>query len=261
MSDLDTGTLLCEVKFQEVGVDDYPVRPYLLKEVSQRFMKERCIVLLGEEDGVLSLAMSDPEDMETREAVTLATGREVKPFKGMREDILRLLEDGEAVVTSFDEIIEAISNYELDTSDEEDVDHLRDIASEVPIVRLVDHIITMAIEKRASDIHIEPMEKEIRVRFRIDDILQEIRTLSRNIHPALISRVKIMAGLDIAERRLPQDGRIKRRVVGKNIDFRVATIPTMFGESVVMRILDRSSLVLRLEELGFRRTTKPFMKG
>jgi len=214
-------------------------------------MKQRCVAPVGEEGGVVTLAMADPGDAATIEAVELATGMHVRPVKGAREDILRLLDEGESKAASFDDIITAISRYELDTSGEDDVDHLRDIASEVPIVRLVDFIISMAIEKRASDIHVEPQEKELRVRFRVDDIMHDVKSLPRNIRSAFISRVKIMAGLDIAERRLPQDGRIKRTVGGREIDFRVATIPTMFGESLVLRILDRSSLVLKLEEIGF----------
>ena len=134
--------------------------------------------------------------------------------------------------------------------DEEDVNHLRDLASEAPVIRLVNLLINRAVEQRASDIHIEPFENELKVRYRIDGVLHDIESPPRRLQAAIVSRVKIMAKLNIAERRLPQDGRIKLRTMGKEIDLRVSTLPTLYGESVVMRILDRSSIVLDLEQLG-----------
>ncbi|MFQ5589442.1 MAG: GspE/PulE family protein, partial [Nitrospiria bacterium] len=136
------------------------------------------------------------------------------------------------------------------------VDHLRDMASEAPIIRLVNLVTARAIERGASDIHLEPFEENLRVRYRVDDILQEVETLPKHLHAAVTSRIKIMANLNIAERRLPQDGRIKMRLSGREIDFRVSTIPTSYGESVVLRVLDRSSLILSLDELGFSEKNK-----
>jgi len=133
----------------------------------------------------------------------------------------------------------------------EDVHHLRDMAFEAPIVKLVNMLITRAVESRTSDIHIEPFEHSVKVRYRIDGALTEIESLPKRIQPAVISRIKIMSRLNIAERRLPQDGRIKLRVSGRDIDLRVSTIPTIYGESIVMRILDRSSAMIMLEQLGF----------
>jgi general secretion pathway protein E len=134
----------------------------------------------------------------------------------------------------------------------EDIEHLRDMASEVPVIRLVNNLISRAVERRASDIHIEPFEKEFRVRYRIDGILQNVDAPPIQLKAAIISRVKLMAKLNIAERRLPQDGRIKLKVLGKEIDLRVSTLPTLYGESVVMRILDKSdSSAFDLRRLGF----------
>jgi general secretion pathway protein E len=134
----------------------------------------------------------------------------------------------------------------------EDIEHLRDMASEVPVIRLVNNMISRAVERRASDIHIEPFEKEFRVRYRIDGILQNVDSPPIQLKAAIISRVKLMAKLNIAERRLPQDGRIKLKVLGKEIDLRVSTLPTLYGESVVMRILDKSdSSAFDLRRLGF----------
>src|SRR4029079_6381207 len=132
-----------------------------------------------------------------------------------------------------------------------DVQQLKDLASEAPVIRLVSLLITNALEMRASDIHIEPFENRLIIRYRIDGVLHETESPPRRLSAAIISRVKIMASLDIAERRLPQDGRIKLRIQGKEIDLRVSTVPTMHGESVVMRILDKGGVPLNFESLGF----------
>ncbi|MEI6737146.1 MAG: type II secretion system ATPase GspE, partial [Pseudomonadota bacterium] len=152
--------------------------------------------------------------------------------------------------SSMGQIVDNIS-----TRDEEqefgDIEHLKDLASEAPVIRLVNLIINHALERRASDIHIEPFENQLIVRYRIDGVLHETESPPRRLSAAVISRIKIMANLDIAERRLPQDGRIKLRVQGKEIDLRVSTVPTMHGESVVMRILDKGGVTLNFAALGF----------
>ena len=151
------------------------------------------------------------------------------------------LTDGEAGLTGVD--------Y---AGGDEDIEHLRDMASEAPVIRLVNVVISRAVERRASDIHIEPFEKEFRIRYRIDGILQNVESPPIQLKAAIISRLKLMAKLNIAERRLPQDGRIKLKVLGKEIDLRVSTLPTLYGESVVMRILDKSdSSAFELRRLGF----------
>ncbi len=161
------------------------------------------------------------------------------------------------------EILDAVERYypeggtqsptaDLGAGDEEDLEHLRDMASEAPVIRLVNAMIAQAIEKRASDIHIEPFEKEFRIRFRVDGVLFNQEQPPRELKAAIISRLKLMAKLNIAERRLPQDGRIKIRILGREVDLRVSTLPTLFGESVVMRLLDRSAGdFYDLRRLGF----------
>jgi general secretion pathway protein E len=150
---------------------------------------------------------------------------------------------------SSEKLIETLGDLGADT---ENIEHLRDLASEAPVIRLVNLIISRAIESRASDIHIEPFERELRLRYRVDGILQNMDSPPNALRAAIISRIKLMAKLNIAERRLPQDGRIKLKVLGKEIDLRVSTLPTMYGESVVMRILDRSnSSLIDLRRLGF----------
>ena len=133
----------------------------------------------------------------------------------------------------------------------DDVQQLKDLASEAPVIRLVSLLITNALEARASDIHVEPFENRLIVRYRIDGVLHEIESPPKRLAAAVISRIKIMANLDIAERRLPQDGRIRLRIQGKDIDLRVSTVPTMHGESVVMRILDKGGVALDFLALGF----------
>jgi general secretion pathway protein E len=153
-------------------------------------------------------------------------------------------------------IVENIDGKE--GGNEDDVEHLRDLASEAPVIRLVNLVMQRAVEARASDIHIEPFENRLKVRYRIDGVLQEVESPPSSSTAAVISRIKIMAKLNIAERRLPQDGRIMLRVQGKELDLRVSTVPTAYGESVVMRILDRENLVLDFHALGF---TDEFLPG
>ncbi len=235
---------------REIRSSDYPERPYISRELPVRFLKNRLVLPLGIEGGVLSVAMVDPDDVETIDALRLATGLDITVYRGKREEIIEAIERFyESPDTTVDEIVEGIGD-EGASGEEEDVDHLRDMAQEAPIIRLVNVIITRAVEARASDIHIEPFEKDLRIRYRVDDILREVESLPKHLHAAVTSRVKIMANMDIAERRLPQDGRMRMRVAGRELDFRVATIPTSYGESVVLRILDRGSLVLNLEDLG-----------
>jgi general secretion pathway protein E len=178
----------------------------------------------------------------------------VNAVLGAESEIMDVLEKfyGSAAST-FGRIIEGIDEGNIDSLDEiEDIEQLKDLASEAPVIRLVNLIISKAIEARASDIHIEPFEKDLKVRYRIDGILYDVESPPKKLKAAVISRVKIMAKLNIAERRLPQDGRIKLKVLGKDIDLRVSTLPTMYGESVVMRILDKSnSNLYDLRRLGF----------
>jgi general secretion pathway protein E len=149
-----------------------------------------------------------------------------------------------------DKLIETLG--EGFAGDDENIEHLRDLASEVPVIRLVNLIISRAVESRASDIHIEPFEKDLRLRYRVDGVLHNMDAPPNALRAAIISRIKLMAKLNIAERRLPQDGRIKLKVLGKEIDLRVSTLPTMYGESVVMRILDRSNTsLIDLRRIGF----------
>ncbi len=238
-----------------VSLKDFPQQTIVLENLSEKFMRQYKFVPLSINENVLTIALSDPYDIYACDAVRMATNYEVKINLAREEEILDAVgKMFNTDTTSMGRIVEDIGKNgkdDLSIDDEGDVDHLKDLASEAPVIRLVNLLITRAIEMRASDIHLEPFEGDFKVRYRIDGVLHDMEAPPRRLQAAVISRLKIMAKLNIAERRLPQDGRIKLRVLGKEIDFRVSTLPTMFGESVVLRILDRESVALDLEKLGF----------
>jgi general secretion pathway protein E len=237
-----------------VTVKDLPEQTIMLESLSEKFMRQYKFVPLSLEGNLLTIALSDPYDVYASDAVRMVTNYDIKINLAREAEILDAV--GKLFNTdtsSMGRIIEDIGKDKDDLSlDEEgDVDHLKDLASEAPVIRLVNLLITRAIELRASDIHLEPFEGDFKVRYRVDGVLHDVEAPPKRLQAAVLSRIKIMAKLNIAERRLPQDGRIKLRVLGKEIDFRVSTLPTMFGESVVLRILDRESVILDLEQLGF----------
>jgi len=240
---------------------DYPEAPPPNVALSMRFMKQAHVVPIAETDSDVTLVVADPEEHFNISAVQMATGKAVKIAMGLRTDIddaiERLFGGGRSAMG---QIVENLGGENADAG-EADVEHLRDLASEAPVIRLVNLIIQRAVEQRASDIHIEPFENRLKVRYRVDGVLLETEAPPSSSTAAVISRVKIMAKLNIAERRLPQDGRIMLRVQGKELDLRVSTVPTSYGESVVMRILDRESVVLDFSTLGFGgRTLERFME-
>ena len=234
---------------------DYPPAPVLENTLAYRFMKHCKFVPIAVEDKTVTLAMTDPLDDATLDAVRQVSGLTVKPVLGAESEIMDALERLYGSASSaFGRIIEGIDEGNLENlSDEiDDIEQLKDLASEAPVIRLVNLIMSRAIESRASDIHIEPFEKDLKVRYRIDGILHDAESPPKKLKAAVISRVKIMSKLNIAERRLPQDGRIKLKVLGRDIDLRVSTLPTLYGESVVMRILDKSNRNLYdIQRLGF----------
>jgi general secretion pathway protein E len=249
ISEDDLVSLLSEhLGIPYVGRKEFPATAVTLPNVNLQFLRHAKILPLEIQDGTLTVAMADPSDLDSMHGLEVATGLHVRPFLAREKEIIAALEGYDE---SKDASVETDGNLEYLGSDEEDVNHLRDLASEAPVIRLVNMLINRAVEQRASDIHIEPFENELKVRYRIDGVLHDIEQPPRRQQAAIVSRVKIMAKLNIAERRLPQDGRIKLRTMGKEIDLRVSTLPTLYGESVVLRILDRSSIVLDLGQLGF----------
>lgn len=214
-----------------------------------RFLKQFHVCPLALHEGVLSLWVADPQDPYAADAVRLAMGVPVRLQVGLRSEIDDLIErwfgQGRSAMGAI------IETADGEGAAVDDIEHLRDLASEAPVIRLVNLVIQRAVELRASDIHIEPFENRLKVRYRIDGVLIEGESPPVNLTAAVISRIKIMARLNIAERRLPQDGRIMLRVQGKELDLRVSTVPTAHGESVVMRLLDRDTVVFDFHRLGF----------
>ena len=234
-----------------LGPADFPSIPVLNGKLSAKFLSEVGVLPISESEDGIVLAMTDPTDDYAIQAVEMATGVPVHPQVATPADIeaalSRLYEGSQH---SMGELVDAFGLSGTQSA-EEDIERLRDLASEAPVVRLVNLIIDRAVEKRASDIHIEPFGNHLRVRYRIDGVLHDAESPPHNLQAATVSRIKIMAKLNIAERRLPQDGRVRLAMRGKEIDLRVSTIPTMHGESVVLRVLDRSSIHLDFSTLGF----------
>jgi len=225
---------------------------------SVKFMKQYKFVPIGVEEGVLQIALADPFNEYVFEALEVFSDTPMEIYLSSEKDITEAIEQYFGSNIQMTSIMEGMREEEEETVGielQEDVHHLRDMAFEAPIVKLVNMLITRAVESRASDIHIEPFENNVKVRYRIDGALTEVEAFPKRIQPAVISRIKIMSRLNIAERRLPQDGRIKLRVSGREIDLRVSSIPTIYGESMVMRILDRGSVLVGLEYLGFPEET------
>ncbi|MFQ5347791.1 MAG: GspE/PulE family protein [Rhodothalassiaceae bacterium] len=227
---------------------DYPEVPLFEAELSPRFLREVHALPLDADAEGIDLAMVDPGDAYVRDAVQLATGRTVRPRIAIPTEIEQAFDRlyGGAAAEPVAEETELGSDEGLET----DIERLRDLASEAPVVRLVNRMIAAAIERRASDIHLEPFENRLRLRYRIDGVLTEGDPPPFRQRAAIVSRIKIMARLDIAERRLPQDGRIKTVVRGTPVDLRVSTLPSLYGEGVVLRVLDRESIALDFAALG-----------
>ena len=235
-----------------VDKDDLPERPVLENGVRASFLKDHRILPIGFSDDALIVAVADPFNTEPIQSLSYLVDRRIEQRIAAPSDVEKALDrlyqnadfaqDAEKAIPAIPAGAEAI---------EDDVRRLKDLASEAPVIRLVHDLIARAVETLASDIHIEPRADSLHVRFRLDGMLHTIEKLPAALRPAVTSRIKIMARLNIAERRLPQDGRIRSTVRGKDIDLRVSTMPTLYGESVVLRVLDRSSTQHDFEALGF----------
>jgi general secretion pathway protein E len=239
-----------------VDASGYPEFPIMEERVSARFLRESRALPVREDETELTLAMADPTDAYTISAFEMVTGRSVRRLVAIPTELEAALErlygSGKSAQS---QIIGDVETRVDELAFDADVQQLKDLAAEAPVIRLVSLLITNALEMRASDIHVEPFENRLHVRYRIDGVLHDVESPPKRLAAAVISRIKIMASLDIAERRLPQDGRIRLRVQGKEIDLRVSTVPTMHGESVVMRILDKGGVALDFARLGFEADT------
>ena len=248
-------TLSKELGLRFISLEDYPKTQLPIKElnISEAFLKEKTIFPIQIKDDTLTIAVFDPFDLHAIENLKNSLGKNIKILLSTEETIVEAIETyygtGESTMGRMVENIKDDENSFTDT--DLDTEHIRDMASEAPVIKLVNHIISKATEMGASDIHLEPFAEDLILRYRIDGILHNFEAPPKKLNSALCTRIKIMAKLDISERRLPQDGRIKLKVHGKDIDMRVSTLPTLYGESIVIRILDRDNLTVELEKMGF----------
>jgi general secretion pathway protein E len=233
-----------------VGAAGYPAEPLFTDQLKVKFLRKAKAIPLGEVEGVVTLAMADPLDRFTREAVAMALDRPVQALVALPIELEAALErlypDQDAAIAAAAETLDG----EAAGPHEEDTERLKDLASEAPVIRLVNQMIARAVETQASDIHIEPFDDKLRVRYRYDGVLHEAEPPPPQLQAAIISRIKIMSHLDIAERRLPQDGRLRLAIRGQDVDFRVSTVPSLHGETVVLRILDRNAVAFDYASLG-----------
>jgi general secretion pathway protein E len=234
-----------------VKIVDYPDAPLFRDRLKPKFLRRARVLPIAASDERATLAMADPLDVFSRNAISTALGRPVAiavavPIE-LEAALERLYADEEEGGNGEEILDEMVPDAE---PAEEDAERLKDLASEAPVIRLVNQLIARAVETHASDVHLEPFPDRLRVRYRYDGVLHEVEPPPPRLQGAIISRVKIMARLDIAERRLPQDGRIKLTVRGHEIDFRVSTIPSLYGEKVVLRVLDRTAVEFDYEKLG-----------
>jgi general secretion pathway protein E len=247
VAEKDVAEILAEVAgLKLVTAAEYPAVSPLPENVSTRFLRLRHAVGIKDLGDRLQVAVADPLDEFLAQALALATGRRIELVVGSLSDI------DNALKRQYEQQAEKIEVQTQEAEwDETDVEHLKDMASEAPVIRTVNLILQQAVELRASDIHIEPFEDRLQVRLRVDGLLRHIDPPAVRSAAAVISRVKLMANLNIAERRLPQDGRIKVQIQGRELDLRVSTVPTLYGESVVIRLLDKEQVKWDFKALGF----------
>ncbi len=255
------GFLSRQYGIPSITLSQLDIDPEVVKLIPVQIAKKYEVLPIKRVGNTLTMAMADPTNVFALDDVAFMTNLQVVPVvasQGAIRQAIDRLYDAEVstltdMITAMDEEaavdVEVVEGEEI--SSKMNVIELKESADEAPVVRLVNMILVDAIRRGASDIHLEPYEKVFRVRFRIDGVLHEMMTPPKRLEPAIVSRIKIMSNLDISERRLPQDGRIKLRYTNHEIDFRVSTLPTLFGEKTVMRILDKGSLQLDLTKLGF----------
>lgn len=253
LSEIDVARALAEqLGVPLIGASDFPEEALDLPGVQLEFLRAHALVPLRRKDDTLEVAMALPQDAFLTKALRLASGMQILPRLALESELQGAIE--RLYIDHADEE-EAGDDVPFGADgaggDSDFVEHLKDLASEAPVIRMVNQVISRVIDLRASDIHIEPFENGLHIRYRVDGVLQDGELADGNLAAAVTSRIKLLAHLNIAERRLPQDGRIKTRVKGHELDLRVSTLPTVHGESVVMRVLDRASIQLNLEDMGF----------
>lgn len=244
---------LTKVLAEQIGIGyenlaDYKIDPAAATLIDANLARRHMVCPIDYRDGKLVVAMADPTNVFALDDMRIMTGMEVCPVVSTRDDIEAVIKKYLHSTAEIDEAFDEVSVQGME--EDEDEEELKEAGEEAPIVKYVNLIIAEAVHENASDVHIEPAEKDVRVRYRVDGVLHEIRRSPKKIHPGLVSRIKILAKMNIAERRVPQDGRFAAETGGKEIDLRVASLPTVYGEKIVLRILDRSSILISLTNLG-----------
>ena len=238
-----------------INLNEFEIDPQVIALVPKDVAEKHCLIPLNRSGSTLSVAMSDPSNIFAIDDIKFITGYNVEVMVAAEDSIRAAIERYYSVGPTYDDVMEGFKEEEIAYGEEEEAQDVVDLekqSEEAPVVKLVNLILIDAIKKGASDIHVEPYEKELRVRYRIDGVLYEVMKPPLKLKNAIVSRLKIMSELDIAERRLPQDGRIKLKLgKGREMDFRVSVLPTLFGEKVVLRLLDKSNLQLDMTKLGF----------
>ena len=245
-------TVADEIGIPFVDLKDYLIDTDTIKLVPEKLARDKNIIPLFRISNTLTVAMGDPEDIITIDELRLKTGFDIETVLATDSAIRSAIEQYYGVTGSMEDVLEAIDKHKLiKLPDNVSAKVLEDLAQEAPIVKFVNLLIMEAVKSRASDIHIEPEEDSLRIRFRIDGFLHEISSPSKNMQAAIISRIKVLSKMDIAEKRKPQDGQLQMCIETRNIDVRVTSFPTVFGENVVLRILDKANVILELSQLGF----------
>ena len=260
---LATEQEICQALSTQLGIPtidlkNTPVEPQAIELIQEKVARKHLIIPVAIDHRDMHIAMADPLSFEAFEDVRFASGFTIKPFIATRSDILWAIDQhyhlGSSLSTIVKDIVDERQVEVLGASKElegKDVDDLRKKSEAAPVIRMVNLIVAEAVDQGASDIHVEPTKTALQIRHRVDGLLRKTMDLPKWVQGAVVSRIKIMASMDIAEKRLPQDGRIGVRVGGRNLDLRVSTVPANYGEKVVIRILDSASANIPLEEIGF----------
>ncbi|MDD5091084.1 MAG: ATPase, T2SS/T4P/T4SS family, partial [Candidatus Wallbacteria bacterium] len=246
---------ILEVLSKQLGVPrinlaEYEIQKNVLELVPPKIAQKHELVPLFRDGKRLTIAMADPLNVFVIDQLQYMTGLTVEIVISSQEEIMTAIQRGYGVVRDMDDVADEFQGGD-ETPEETAEDGFKDIEEDNPIVKFVDLLIKEAVKERASDIHVEPEEKSLRIRYRIDGVLHQVKNVPNKVKNAILSRIKIISGMDIAEKRLPQDGRIAIKVGGKEIDLRISSLPTAWGEKIVMRILDKSSVMIGIEKLGF----------
>lgn len=239
---------------QFVDLREMTIPKSVIEMVPESVARENVIIPLAQENGALKITMSDPSDFDTLQKLQFILNKDIQPVLAPREQIIEAINRhyGQTETESVDSMLQEFTDTQIDfTETEATANQATAEESDAPVVKLVNLIIQEAVSLRASDIHVEPFADRVRIRYRIDGVLVERDSPPRRLLAPMVSRIKIMGSIDISEKRRPQDGRIKQTINGKHFDLRVSVLPTQHGQSVVMRILDRTSIQVSIKDLGF----------